>query len=117
LALVLAAVGLYGLIAYSVAQRAHEIGVRMALGARRGDVVRMMLQRGLRLVLIGELVGLLASLLLMRFFASLLVGVSAHDPGVMLLGLVTLTAVSLVASFIPARRAAKVDPMVALRYE
>ncbi|HEX6803430.1 MAG TPA: ABC transporter permease [Terriglobales bacterium] len=117
LALLLAAVGLYGVIAYSVTQRAHEIGIRMALGAKRRDVVRMMLDGGLRLVLIGELIGLAASLVLMRFFASLFVGVSAHDPGVMLLGLATLTAVSLLASYIPARRAAKVDPMLALRYE
>jgi putative ABC transport system permease protein len=117
LALVLAAIGLYGLIAYSVAQRAHEIGIRMALGARRRDVVRMILQSGLRLVLAGELIGLAASLVLMRLFASLFVGVSAHDPGAMILGLATLTAVSLLASFIPARRAAKIDPMVALRYE
>jgi predicted permease len=80
LALVLAAVGLYGLISYSVAQRAHEIGIRMALGARRRDVVRMMLQGVLQLVLAGELIGVAASLVLMQLFASLFVGVSAHDP-------------------------------------
>jgi|KBSMisStaDraftv2_1062788.scaffolds.fasta_scaffold00242_18 putative ABC transport system permease protein len=117
LALVLAAVGLYGVIAYSVAQHAHEIGIRMALGASRQDVVRLILQGGLRLVLVGELIGLALSLVLLRLGTSLFVGVSAHDPSVMILALATLALVSLLASYIPARRAASVDPMVALRYE
>lgn len=117
LALVLAAVGLYGVIAYSVAQNRHEIGIRMALGACRRDVVRLTLQGGLRLVLAGELIGLVSSLVLFRLCASLFVGVSAHDPAVMVLALVTLALVSLLASYIPARRGANVDPMVALRYE
>ena len=89
----------------------------MALGARPRDVVRMMLQGGLRLVVAGELMGLAVSLVLMRLCASLFVGVSAHDPRVMIVALATLAVVSLLASYIPARRAAKVDPMVALRYE
>jgi putative ABC transport system permease protein len=117
LALVLAAVGLYGVIAYSVAQHAHDIGIRMALGASRRDVVRLILQGGLRLVLAGELIGLASSLVLLRLCTSLFVGVSAHDPTVMILALAILALVSLLASYIPARRAAKVDPMVALRYE
>jgi putative ABC transport system permease protein len=117
LALVLAAVGLYGVIAYSVAQRAHEIGLRIALGAEHRDVVRMILKSGLRLVLAGELIGIAASLVLMRLCAGLFVGVSAYDPRVMLVALAALALVSVVASYIPSRRAAKVDPMVALRYE
>jgi ABC-type antimicrobial peptide transport system permease subunit len=117
LALVLAAVGLYGVIAYSVAQRAHEIGIRIALGAKHRDVVRMILESGLRLVLAGELIGLAASLVLMRLCASLFVGVSTYDPKVMVVALAVLAVVSVLASYIPARRAATVDPMVALRYE
>jgi len=117
LALVLAAVGLYGVMAYSVAQRAHEIGIRIALGAEHRDVVRMILKSGLRLVLAGELIGIAASTVLMRLCAGLFVGVSAYDPRVMLVALAALALVSVLASYIPSRRAAKVDPMVALRYE
>jgi len=117
LALILAAVGLYGVIAYSVSQRSHEIGIRMALGAKHRDVLHLMLRGGMRLVLLGEVVGLAATLFLMRLFSTLLVGVSASDPGMLALALATLTVVALLATYIPARRAAKVDPMVALRYE
>jgi predicted permease len=117
LALILAAVGLYGVIAYSVSQRSHEIGIRMALGAKRRDVLRLMLEGGMRLVLIGEVVGLVAALLLMRLFSSLLVGISASDPGMLALALGTLALVALLASYVPARRATRIDPMAALRYE
>ncbi|MBI3667063.1 MAG: ABC transporter permease, partial [Acidobacteria bacterium] len=117
LALTLASVGLYGVISYSVAQRTHEIGIRMALGARQADVLQLVLKQGIRLVAIGLAVGLAAALALSRLLSSLLFGVSAADPATFFVVSVLLTAIALLASYIPARRAARVDPMAALRYE
>ena len=117
LALILAAVGLYGVMSYSVLQRSHEIGIRIALGAERGDVLRLIVRSGLRMVLIGELVGMLGAVLLARAVSSLAYGVSATDPRTLMAAVGLLTVVALAASYIPARRAVKVDPMQALRSE
>ena len=117
LALVLAAIGIYAVLAYSVARRTHEIGVRVALGARRGDVVRLVLAQGLRVTAAGVIVGVAGALLLTRFIQSLLYGVAPTDPETFAAVLLLLFGVALAASYLPARRAMRVDPMVALRYE
>jgi putative ABC transport system permease protein len=115
--LVLASVGLYAALAYSVSQRRHEIGIRMALGAERGDIRRMVLFDGMRLALLGVSMGSAAALALTRLMQDLLYGVSASDPGVLICVALALAAVALVASYVPARRAVRVDPAVALRHE
>jgi predicted permease len=117
LALLLASIGIYAVLAYSVTRRTHELGVRMALGARRGDVFRMVLGQGLRVMAIGIVIGVAGALGLTRFLQSLLYEVQPTDPPTFVAVLLLLASVSVAASYIPARRAMRVDPMVALRYE
>jgi putative ABC transport system permease protein len=115
--LVLSSVGLYAALAYSVSQRRHEIGIRVALGAEGRDISRMVVVQGARLALLGVGIGLAASLLLTRLMQGLLYGVSAGDPLTLAGTALLLTLVALVACFAPARRATQIDPLVALRHE
>jgi putative ABC transport system permease protein len=117
LALVLAAIGIYGVISYSVAQRTHEIGIRMALGAQRGDVLRMILAQGMKITCAGILIGIAASLGLTRWMENLLFSVSAADPWTFAAVALVIALIALLACYIPARRTLRVDPMIALRYE
>jgi predicted permease len=117
LALVLAAVGIYGVTAYTTRQRTHEIGVRVALGASKDDILRLVLGHGLRLTLLGVALGLAASFALTRYLGSMLLGITSTDALTFACVAILLCAVALFASFLPARRAMRVDPMVALRYQ
>jgi putative ABC transport system permease protein len=116
-ALALASVGIYGVVSYSVSQRTREIGIRMAFGAEVRNVLGMVLSEGLRLVIAGVAVGLLGAWALSRYLTSILYAVRATDLATYILAALLMTAVALVACLVPARRATKVDPMVALRYE
>jgi len=117
IAMILAAVGLYGVMSYTVTQRTQEIGIRIALGAQQGHVLKLIVGQGLLLTLTGITLGLIAAFVLTRLLSGLLFGVSTTDPMTFVLISMFLLVVSLLACFLPARRAAKVDPIVALRYE
>ena len=117
LAALLAAIGIYGVLAYLVSQRTPEIGIRMALGAGRGAVQRLVLSRGLRLAALGLVAGIGGAVLVARWIGTLLFEVRARDPLTIATAVAVVAAIALLASYLPARRAAKVDPLIALRGE
>jgi putative ABC transport system permease protein len=117
LALLLAAIGVYGVMSWSVAQRTREIGIRMALGAESRDVLKLVLRQAMRLVLLGAVIGVAASVAVTQIIKSMFFGLSATDPVSYVVVTLLLVSVSLLACYVPARRALKVDPMIALRYE
>jgi ABC-type antimicrobial peptide transport system permease subunit len=117
IALLLAAVGIYGLMAYTVEQRTQEIGIRMALGANQGKIMRLVLGQGMRLAIVGTVLGLAAAYGLTRLLSNFLYGVKPSDPLAFSMVAVTLIAVVLLAAFVPTRRAMRVDPVIALRQE
>jgi len=117
LAALMAALGLYGVLSYTVARRTREIGVRMALGGQRSDILRLVISQGLWLTLIGGVIGIFMALVGSQSVASLLYGINARDPVTFFAVSVLLATISGLASYLPARRATKVDPMVSLRYE
>src|SRR5262245_66355847 len=115
LAVLLVSVGIYGVMSYATAQRAGEIGIRMALGAQSRDALRLIVGQGMKLALIGVVIGLAGALVLMRLLKTLLFGVSATDPLTFAVVVLLLAAVALLACYVPARRGTKVDPLIALR--